>query len=136
MQARPDMDILVAGERILNVFPDSSAKAADIRTARAVDLRGQYLMPGLIDAHVHLATPPNRRQAEAVMRRNLYGGVTAVRSMADNLRAVRALARASRVGASSGLRLGWRSGSSSSALMTSEVFMPAATAAQNGSPAR
>jgi len=55
-------------------------------------------MPGLNDAHVHLATPPNQRQAEAIMRRDLYGGVTAVRDMADDLRAVGELTRASRAG--------------------------------------
>ena len=55
-------------------------------------------MPGLVDSHVHLATPPNRRQAEAVLRRNLYGGVTAVRDMADDLRPVSDLTRASLVG--------------------------------------
>jgi imidazolonepropionase-like amidohydrolase len=96
--ARPDMDVLVAGERILKVYPDASALPADLARARIVDLRSRYLIPGLIDAHVHLATPPNRRQAEAEMRRNLYGGVTAVRDMADDLRAVSELARASRVG--------------------------------------
>lgn len=96
--ARPDTDILVAGERILQVFPDAAALPEEAAKARVVDLRGQYIIPGLIDAHVHLATPPNRRQAEAEMRRNLYGGVTAVRDMADDLRAVSELARASRVG--------------------------------------
>ncbi len=55
-------------------------------------------MPGLIDSHVHLATPPNRRQAEAMLRRDLYGGVTAGRDMADDLRALGDITRASRVG--------------------------------------
>lgn len=96
--ARPGMAVLVAGERILKVYPDASAPTADVEKARIVDLRNRYLIPGLIDTHVHLATPPNRRQAEAEMRRNLYGGVTAVRDMADDLRVVSELARASRVG--------------------------------------
>lgn len=94
---RSHMDVLVAGERILRVFPDA-ATPAEAATAKVVDLRGRYLMPGLIDSHVHLATPPNRRQAEAMLRRDLYGGVTAVRDMADDLRAVSDVARASRVG--------------------------------------
>ena len=66
--------------------------------ARVVDLSGKFLLPGLIDSHEHLATPPNRRQAEASLRRDLYGGVTAVRDMADDLRSVAELARASRKG--------------------------------------
>ena len=59
---------------------------------------GGWIIPGLVDSHVHLATPPDRRKAEAVLRRNLYGGVTMVRDMADDLRSVGELARASRVG--------------------------------------
>ena len=93
-----DKDVLVAGERIRSVFPDSGLPADVLAKAKVVDLQGRYLMPGLIDSHVHLATPPNRRQAEAVLRRDLYGGVTAVRDMADDLRAVSDLSRASLVG--------------------------------------
>lgn len=66
--------------------------------ARKVDLAGRYVIPGLIDSHVHLATPPNRGRAEAILRRQLYGGVTAVRDMADDLRAIGDLARSSLVG--------------------------------------
>lgn len=96
--ARPDMDVLVAGERIRDVFPDSTPLNDGAAKAKVVDLQGRFLIPGLIDSHVHLATPPNRRQAEAELRRNLYGGVTAVRDMADDLRPVGDLARASLVG--------------------------------------
>ena len=95
--ARPHMDVLVAGERILRVFPDAMPQV-EAAKAKVVDLHSQYLMPGLIDSHVHLATPPNRRQAEAILRRDLYGGVTVVRDMADDLRALGEVARASRVG--------------------------------------
>jgi len=95
---RDDMDVVVAGERIVRVVPDRDLDPAQLAAAKAVDLRGRYLIPGLIDSHVHLATPPNRRQAEAVLRRDLYGGVTAVRDMADDLRAVGDLARGSLVG--------------------------------------
>jgi len=93
-----DMDVLVAGQRIVSVFADAKALPPAAAKARVVDLPGRYLMPGLVDSHVHLATPPNRRQAEAVLRRNLYGGVTSVRDMADDLRPVSDLARASLVG--------------------------------------
>lgn len=96
--ARPDMDVLTSGERIRQVFADAAPPAEAASAAKVVDLHGAFLVPGLIDSHVHLATPPNRRQAEAEQRRNLYGGVTAVRDMADDLRAVGDLARASLVG--------------------------------------
>ena len=102
MTPRADMDVLVEGERIEAVFPDR-ALAQNLDTAaqaqvRMVDLAGKYLMPGLIDSHVHLATPPNQRQAMAVLRRDLYGGVTAVRDMADDLRPVGELKREALVG--------------------------------------
>src|SRR6185369_7767005 len=93
-----DMAVVVKGERIAAVSPDADLKPADLARARNVDISGKYLLPGLIDSHEHLATPPNRRLAEATLRRDLYGGVTAVRDMADDLRAVGELARASRVG--------------------------------------
>ena len=95
---RADMDVLVAGERIERIVPDAELDLRVVQTAKVVNLNRRFLMPGLIDAHVHLATPPNRRQAEAVLRRDIYGGVTAVRDMADDLRAVGDLARASLVG--------------------------------------
>ena len=41
--------------------------------ARSIDLRGRYLVPGLIDAHVHIASLPQMRAA-------LESGVTTVRS--------------------------------------------------------
>ncbi len=91
--ARPGMSVLVEGERIADVQP--ADRLSPPPGARVVDLSGKYLLPGLIDSHEHLATPPNRRQAEASLRRDLYGGVTAVRDMADDLRAVAELARAS-----------------------------------------
>jgi imidazolonepropionase-like amidohydrolase len=93
---RPGMSVLVDGEWIKGVAPDARPPAPP--GARIVDLTGKYLLPGLVDSHEHLATPPNRIQAEASLRRDLYGGVTAVRDMADDLRSVAELARASRKG--------------------------------------
>ena len=94
--ARADMAILTDGERIERVAP--TAELAPPPGARIVDVSGLYVTPGLINSHEHLATPPNRRFAEAMMRRDLYGGITAMRDMADDLRAVADLARAARVG--------------------------------------
>jgi imidazolonepropionase-like amidohydrolase len=92
------MDVIVQGDRIQQVVGDADLDPVLSRKAKTVDLHGRFLMPGLVDAHVHLATPPNRRQAEAVLRRDIYGGVTTVRDMADDLRAVGDLSRASLVG--------------------------------------
>ena len=90
---RANMNILVQGERIVSVFADDAGPTVDTASATIFDLSGLYVLPGLIDSHVHLATPPHRRQAEAVLRRNIYGGVTSVRDMADDLRSVGELAR-------------------------------------------
>jgi imidazolonepropionase-like amidohydrolase len=95
---RADMDLLVEGERIAAIFPDRTLDPKLTSQTRVVDLGGKYVMPGLIDSHVHLATPPNQRQAQAVLRRDLYGGVTAVRDMADDLRPVGELKREALVG--------------------------------------
>lgn len=96
--AQTDRDILVRGDRIVAVAARGAIAQDAVGDAARIDLRGRFVIPGLIDSHVHLATPPNRANAEAILRRNLYGGVTAVRDMADDLRAVAELTRASRVG--------------------------------------
>ena len=94
--ARTDQDILVRGERIVAVAGHGAIATAELGDAKQIDLAGRFVIPGLIDSHVHLATPPNRANAEAILRRDLYGGVTAVRDMADDLRAVGELTRAAR----------------------------------------
>jgi imidazolonepropionase-like amidohydrolase len=89
------MAILVRGERIEAVGPTGQIPAAG---AKVIDMKGAFATPGLINTHVHLATPPDRRYAQAMLRRDLYSGVTAERDMADDLRQVADLARGTRVG--------------------------------------
>jgi imidazolonepropionase-like amidohydrolase len=96
--ARSDMAVVTDGERISAVVPDARLSAAQLAGARQVDLTGRWLLPGLIDSHQHLATPPDRPAAEASLRRAVYSGITAVRDMADDLRQVGDLTRAARVG--------------------------------------
>ncbi|MFJ1606158.1 amidohydrolase family protein [Streptomyces sp. NPDC088253] len=93
--ARKATSIVTDGANIRAVVPD--AEIADT-TATVVDLTGRFVVPGLIDSHQHIATPPDRPTAEAVLRRQVYGGVTAIRDMADDLRQVAELARAALVG--------------------------------------
>jgi imidazolonepropionase-like amidohydrolase len=93
---RHDMAVVVDGETIRQILP--AADLGEVPGASIVDLRGRFLIPGLIDSHQHLATPPDRKLAEAMMRRDLYSGITAVRDMADDLRSVAELARAARLG--------------------------------------
>lgn len=91
--ARAGWSIVVRGERIDAVVPDASAP-----DGTRVDMRGLHVLPGLIDTHVHLATPPDATRAGAQLRRQVYSGITAVRSMADDLRSVAELSRQSLVG--------------------------------------
>ena len=93
---RRGVSILVRGERIAEVGPNASLSAP--KGAKVIDATGLYVLPGLVNTHEHLATPPDRGFAEAEMRKDLYGGVTTVRDMADDLRALGDIARASRAG--------------------------------------
>ncbi|WP_051939100.1 amidohydrolase family protein [Phaeacidiphilus oryzae] len=97
---RPRTTVLVEGERIARVLPDAELSSAELSESgvEEIDLTGCHLIPGLIDAHQHIATPPDRRLAETTLRRDLYGGVTATRDMADDLRQVSDIARAALVG--------------------------------------
>ncbi|WP_114953522.1 amidohydrolase family protein [Sphingosinicella terrae] len=95
---RPDMTVITRGDRIERVLPDSEVTPDLLADAEVIDLAGRFLLPGLIDSHQHLATPPRRLQAEGLMRRALYGGVTGMRIMADDLRSVAELDRAARTG--------------------------------------
>lgn len=94
---RPGTSIVVDGSVIRAVVDDTDA-AASVAGAEVVDLTGRFVTPGLVDSHQHLATPPDRPTAEAVLRRLVHSGVTAVRDMADDLRQIGDLARAARVG--------------------------------------
>jgi imidazolonepropionase-like amidohydrolase len=68
------------------------------RDAIVINLGGGYVIPGLVDSHVHLATSPDRPNAEAELHRLLYAGVTSVRDMAGDARVLASLARDSRLG--------------------------------------
>jgi hypothetical protein len=90
---RPGMAIVVDGERIAAVVPVAGLDDSQRADATVYDAHGQYALPGLIDTHVHYATLPDRPWAEADLRRALYAGVTAVRDMAGDARALADLSR-------------------------------------------
>jgi imidazolonepropionase-like amidohydrolase len=105
--ARPSMTIVTDGPRIRLVAPDADVPADVHEGAEVIDCEGQFVIPGLIDSHQHIATPPNRPAAEATLRRLAYGGVTAIRIMADDLRQIADLARATLVGEIPGPDIGY-----------------------------
>ena len=97
-QPRPGTAVITDGERIVAVVPDRSLTAAQLRGAEQVDLSGRFVVPGFIDSHQHFATPPDRADAEARLKRDIYSGITATRDMADDLRQIGDIARAARIG--------------------------------------
>ncbi|MGA3008636.1 MAG: amidohydrolase family protein [Terracidiphilus sp.] len=93
---RTNVSIVVHGQRIEAIAP-----AADFippSGSKVVDVRGLYVLPGLINTHIHIATDTTREQALRLMRRDLYSGVTAERDMAGDTRQLAELARVSLLG--------------------------------------
>lgn len=50
--AKPGMTIVVKGDRITAVGPAAEVRVP--RGAKRIDGAGKYLMPGLMDMHIHL----------------------------------------------------------------------------------
>lgn len=94
---KPGMSILVDGEKIERVWKDGEIAFKLAGDVRVVDMSGKYVLPGLTDSHQHLATPPDRPWAQAQMKRDLYSGITSTRDMADDMRNIADLARASKI---------------------------------------
>jgi imidazolonepropionase-like amidohydrolase len=92
--------IIIQKGRIEKIFPDDSQSLPDsISIIRAT---GKYLIPGLIDTHVHMATDPsgtdNRPNTLRVLESMLRTGITTVRDMAGDARVLAGLARDARTG--------------------------------------
>ena len=90
--ARPWITVLVREGRIAAIAADASARVP--KDAVRVDGAGRFLIPALIDAHVHLTTRPEAEAPAAVLLPSLVAhGVLAVRDMGgdlDRLIAIRA----------------------------------------------
>lgn len=84
-----DSAILVQNGIILSITTIDSVPTDAVQ----IDVSGLYALPGIIDTHVHVATPPHRLRAEKELRDMLHAGVTTVRSMADDVRSAAELSR-------------------------------------------
>lgn len=108
--AQSDMTVIIDGEKIAGVTPSAIAPPAK---GRRVDGRGKFLMPGLMDVHIHLrggfdvggkvdaeVAPPNREEGVAALASYLYSGVTTVfdaGNRADHILPLRADERAGKI---------------------------------------
>lgn len=72
------MDVLIEGDKIVKVAEGIQAEGAEVR-----DLSGKYLVPGLVDIHVHLREPgfEHKEDIESGTRAAAKGGFTGVCSM-------------------------------------------------------
>jgi imidazolonepropionase-like amidohydrolase len=99
-QPRAGMTIVMRGGRIAALFPDGAQPLPSDATERSA--AGKFVLPGLIDAHVHNATNPSgedsRARVEQRLRNALLGGVVAVRDMGGDGRALADLQRAANAG--------------------------------------
>ena len=85
-----EASVVVAGDSILSV----TREPVEAPDARRFDASGKTVLPGLIDAHVHLTSPPERRDSTALIEHLeervpgilggfLQHGVTTIRSTGD-----------------------------------------------------
>ncbi|MBA3558967.1 MAG: amidohydrolase family protein [Gemmatimonadaceae bacterium] len=97
---RTGITVLVAEGRVAGIFPTGSRSLP--ANARVVNVAGKFLLPGFIDAHVHITYPfITRPRQDSILTFLFHGGVTAVRDLAGDAVALSALkntARAPSVG--------------------------------------
>jgi imidazolonepropionase-like amidohydrolase len=87
--------VVILDGRITGIFTTGSRAVPD--SAVVINLKGKYVLPGLIDSHVHMATDPNdvdnRPHTLQVLKQMLFSGITTVRDMAGDARVLAELGR-------------------------------------------
>ena len=76
-----NMTIIISDDKIKSVFPSNSQQIP--MSAEVIDMTGHYIIPGLIDGHVHLFANQNRN---ADLKKLLFSGVTSLRDMGGDAR--------------------------------------------------
>jgi imidazolonepropionase-like amidohydrolase len=93
---RPGMTLVLREGRVSALYRDGAEPVPEDALER--NLNGGFVLPGLIDAHVHIATSPSgddrRDRTEARLKGALLGGVVAVRDMGGDARLLADLSRA------------------------------------------
>ena len=82
MQVQEEQVILVENERITEILPAEEAGKRNLKASgyEEIDLQGKYILPGLINMHVHLAGngKPQKKQRdnEALVKKIMSNGLT------------------------------------------------------------
>lgn len=82
MQVQEGQVILVENERITEILPAEEAGKRNLKASgyEEIDLQGKYILPGLINMHVHLAGNGNpqkkQRDNEALVKKIMSNGLT------------------------------------------------------------
>src|SRR6266446_5786484 len=88
----PNMAVVISGERIADMFAIGKKRLP--AGATVMNLRGYYLIPGLIDSHYHFMLGMRNKETEDALHRFAFlGGITTVRDMAGDAIALAELAR-------------------------------------------
>jgi len=85
-ELRPFGAVVIEGERIKLLVPPGQ-RVSIPRGARVIDTRGKFLIPGLIDAHVHLVHILNNAHmtGDEILPLYLANGITALRDVGDEI---------------------------------------------------
>ena len=103
-QAQPDRTVVILDGHIREI--GESAKIAVPGDSQAVDATGKFLIPGLWDAHVHLAHEFSANWAREVSLPLLVAnGITGVRDMGGDFELIKALRKEISAGALPGPRI-------------------------------
>jgi imidazolonepropionase-like amidohydrolase len=87
---RANQTVVVSNGKIVSV---ASSGRGDKARGKIIDGRGRFLLPGLIDAHIHLSDPlrtrdgaiePRRKRADQALASYLYLGFTTVADMGND----------------------------------------------------
>ena len=92
----PHVAIVTRDERIVEIRSSDALAASN--GEEIVDIHGKFVIPGLVNTHVHTATLAVPAFAKAYLRRELYSGVTSVRDMAGDARLLSELKREAEFG--------------------------------------
>jgi imidazolonepropionase-like amidohydrolase len=106
-------DVLLENGKISAILASASAEGFE---GRVIEGAGRFLIPGLVDAHVHISGS-TREKAKAQLAWALQGGVTSLRDMAGDARELAGLKHALISGELAGPALYY------SALMAGPAFM-------------